>query len=155
MSRKMLIIVIIGVAVFIVGAVGAGFFMMWNKVNSIQMLAAPAESSEQEESDSEPKIGPIHPLDTFIVNLADEGGNRYLRTTLKLELADDRSVDFVQKRLPLIRDSILMTLPTKRYEDINTVEGKMMLRDELIRKLNVIMVPGSISNIYFTEFVVQ
>ena len=154
MSRKMLII-IVGVAVLIMGSIGAGFFMMWSKVNSIHTLAAAPEDGEEAESVPELKVGPIHPLETFIVNLADEGGTRYLRTTMKLELADDQSVDFVQKRLPLIRDSILMTLPTKKYEDINTVEGKKTLRDELIAKLNVIMVPGSVSNIYFTEFVVQ
>ncbi len=154
MSRKMLIVVI-GVVVLIMGTIGAGFFVMWTKVNSINTLAAAAESGEPVEEAPVPKIGPIHDLATFIVNLADEGGIRYLRTTMKLELADDQSVSFVQERLPMIRDSILMTLPTKKYEDISTAEGKTALRDELITKLNVIMVPGSISNIYFTEFVVQ
>lgn len=139
----------------IMGSIGTGFFIMWSKVNTIQTLAATPEAEEEVAAAPEFKIGPIQPLDTFIVNLADEGGARYLRTTMKLELADDQSVDFLQKRLPLIRDSILMILPTKRYEDISSVEGKKTLRDELIAKLNVIMVPGSVSNIYFTEFVVQ
>ncbi len=154
MSRKMLIVVI-GVVFLIMGTIGAGFFVMWTKVNSINTLAAAAESDEPVEEDPAPKIGPIHDLATFIVNLADEGGIRYLRTTMKLELADDQSASFVEERLPMIRDSILMTLPTKKYEDISTAEGKTALRDELIAKLNVIMVPGSVSNIYFTEFVVQ
>ena len=154
MSKKMLII-IIGVFIFTMGSIGAGFFVIWNKVSSINAQAAVANGDEEVETPPVPKIGPIHSLDTFIVNLADEGGGRYLRTTMKLELADDQSLNFVQERLPLIRDSILMTLPTKKYEDISTAEGKKTLRDELIAKLNVIMVPGSVSNIYFTEFVVQ
>ena len=154
MSKKLLII-LIAAFVLLMGSVGAGFFMMWNKVSSIQALAAAPAAEEPVEEAPTPKIGPIHALDTFIVNLADEGGVRYLRTTMKLELADDQSVNFAEERLPLIRDCILMTLPTKKYADINTAEGKMMLRDELIAKLNGIMVPGSISNIYFTEFVVQ
>jgi flagellar FliL protein len=154
MSTKMLII-IIGAAVLIMGSIGAGFFVMWTKVNAINSQAMAAEGEEQAEAPAAPKIGPIHPLDTFIVNLADEGGTRYLRTTMKLELADDQSLTFVQERLPLIRDSILMILPTKNYADISTVEGKKTLRDELIAKLNVIMIPGSVTNIYFTEFVVQ
>ena len=128
---------------------------MWSKINSINTMAAAPGTEEEAEEVQAPKIGPLHSLETFIVNLADEGGTRYLRATMKLELADDQSVNFAQERLPLIRDSILMTLPTKKYEDINTVEGKKTLRDELIAKLNVIMVPGSVSNIYFTEFVIQ
>ena len=118
-------------------------------------IVTAAEAKEGQKTTDQAMIGPIMPLDTFIVNLADEGGTRYLRTTMKLELADDQSLTFVQERLPLIRDSILMILPTKNYEDISTVEGKKTLRDELIAKVNVIMIPGSVTNIYFTEFVVQ
>ena len=154
MSKKWLII-IVGAFVLLMGSIGGGFFIMWSKVSTIHSIAAAPDAEETVEPAPAPKIGPIHPLDTFIVNLADEGGVRYLRTTMKLELADDQSVSFAEERLPLIRDSILMTLPTKKYEDISTMEGKMMLRDELIAKLNDIMVPGKVSNIYFTEFVVQ
>lgn len=154
MSSKMLILFGVGL-VLIVGSIGAGFFMLWNKINAIPTQAGAPAGEVQVEAAPAPKIGPIHSLDTFIVNLADEGGNRYLRTTMKLELTDDRSVHFAQERLPMIRDAVLMTLPTKKYGDINTVEGKKALRDELIAKLNAIMLPGSISNIYFTEFVIQ
>ena len=154
MSRKLLIVVL-AVLVLIVGSVGAGFFLMWTKINSIHAQAAAPEGSEQEETEPMPKIGPIHSLNTFIVNLADEGGVRYLRTTMKLDLEDEQSLTVVEERLPMIRDSILVTLSTKRYDDISTVEGKKSLREELIAQLNGIMVPGSVRNIYFTEFVVQ
>jgi flagellar FliL protein len=154
MSNKVLIIVAI-VFVLLLGMMGTGFFFMWNKMN-----AANAHSADSGETGAPPaeelvKIGPIHPLDTFIVNLADEGGSRYLRVTMNLELKDKDAVALVQERLPMIRNGVLMLLPAKKYADISTVEGKDALRDELVAKLNSFLKPDSVANIYFTEFVVQ
>lgn len=154
MSNKVLIIVAL-VFVLLLGMMGTGFFFMWNKMN-----AANAHSADSGETGASPaeelvKIGPIHPLDTFIVNLADEGGARYLRVTMNLELKDKDAVDLVQERLPMIRNGVLMLLPAKKYADISTVEGKDALRYELVAKLNSFLKPDSVANIYFTEFVVQ
>jgi flagellar FliL protein len=154
MSNKVLIIVAL-VFVLLLGMMGTGFFFMWNKMN-----AANAHSADSGEtgalSAAEPvKIGPIHPLDTFIVNLADEGGSRYLRVTMNLELKDEDAVGLVQERLPLIRNGVLMLVPAKKYADISSVEGKDVLRNELVEKLNSFLKPDSVTNIYFTEFVIQ
>ena len=48
-----------------------------------------------------------------------------------------------------------MILPTKEFEDINSVEGKIALRDEIITKLNSFSKDAIITNIYFVEFVIQ
>jgi flagellar FliL protein len=99
--------------------------------------------------------GTIFPLQTFIVNLADAGGKRYLRVTMELELTRGTSADDLKNRLPQMRDNILMVLPSKRFEEIRTLEGKTSLRNEIIVSLNGLFGQESISNIYFTEFVVQ
>ncbi len=154
MSNKILII-LIGAFLLIVVAMGGGFFMMWNKMSSMN-----AQNSEVVESGTEAEevvetMGPTKKLETFIVNLADKGGERYLRVSMNLELEKEETVEVVGKILPKIRDAILMILPTKTYEDIGTVEGKSALRNEMLTKINEIMKPEKIKNIYFTEFVVQ
>ena len=50
---------------------------------------------------------------------------------------------------------IKMILPTKRFEDISTVQGKIALRDEILATINGYLVQGKIAKIYFKEFVVQ
>ena len=153
MSNKFMIIIII-VFVLLLGMMGTGFFFMWNKLNAVN-----AQQSNSEQGDASAaapvQLGPLHQLDTFIVNLADEGGNRYLRTKMNLELKNEECNLMVQERLPMIRNSILMILPTKTYTDIATVEGKSALRDEIVTKLNAFLAPGSVTNLYFTEFVIQ
>jgi flagellar FliL protein len=165
MSKKVIIIVSVAF-VLLIGMMGAGFFLMWSQMSAavaqVQKQNGPDENSESEQdAEIEENIGPLHRLDTLIVNLADHGGKRYLRTTMELELSANEKVDNsevveeVEKRLPQLRDTILMVLPTKLYADISTTAGKIALRDELIGKLNPLLKKGKIAKIYFTEFVVQ
>jgi flagellar protein FliL len=164
MSNKVLII-IIAVFVLMIGIMGGGFFILWkqmsNTVAQVQQQSDEKAEPEKPPAEQEVSMGPIYKLDTMIVNLADQGGKRYLRITMDLELKPAENVDpkdtidEVDKRLPQIRDTILMILPTKQYADIATTSGKIALRDEIMAKLNTILKKGQISNIYFTEFVVQ
>ena len=154
MSNKILII-LIGVFLLVVVAMGGGFFMMWNKISSMNVVNSEETENETEVEEAAETVGPTKKLETFIVNLADKGGTRYLRMSMDLELETEETGQKVDKILPKIRDAILMILPTKKYEDIGTVEGKSTLRNEMLTKINELMVPEKIKNIYFTEFVVQ
>jgi len=155
MSNK-IVILLIGVVMILMLGMGGGLFMMWNKLSSINMQAN-ANTSEQpgQAATVEQPLGTIFGLETFIVNLADEGGNRYLRVTMDLELGIPELETEVSKRLPQVRDSILMILPSKRFEDISSVAGKIALRDEIMETLNGFLTQGQITSIYFKEFVVQ
>jgi flagellar FliL protein len=48
-----------------------------------------------------------------------------------------------------------MILPTKKYGEISTTDGKVALREQLKEKINTLLAMESVTNIYFTEFVVQ
>jgi flagellar protein FliL len=158
MSTKVLVIIIAAV-VLMLGAMGGGFMLMWSKMNSAITHVQGEQGKEGHEKGAKPKeenaLGPVFKMDTLIVNLADQGGKRYLRVTMELELSGPEVLDEITKRLPQLRDTILMVLPSKLYSDINTTEGKVALRDELITKMNAILKSGKVKTIYFTEFVVQ
>lgn len=156
MSTKVLIIIIAAV-VLVLGAMGGGFMLMWSKMNSALVQVQNQNNKQEEEApvEDENAMGPIYKMDTLIVNLADQGGKRYLRVTMELELSAPQVIEEIGQRLPQLRDAILMVLPSKQYTDINTTEGKVALRDELIAKMNGILKSGTVKTIYFTEFVVQ
>jgi len=155
MSNKILVL-LIGVMMLLMLGLGGGLFMMWNQMSALnaQSVADDGEQPDEVASSGQP-LGPIFSLDTFIVNLADKGGTRYLRVTMDLELDNSELEDELNKRLPQVRDSLLMILPTKRFEDISTMQGKTALRAEILEALNGYLAQGKITNIYFKEFVVQ
>jgi flagellar FliL protein len=139
---------------------GGGLFMMWNKLSAMETrVQSTAEDAEQGDQDSsvpvDKLLGPIYSLDTFIVNLADKGGKRYLRMTIDLEMDSEELESEVKKRLPQVRDSVLTILPTKRFDDISSAKGKTALRDQMLERINGLLTRGKVTNIYFKEFVVQ
>ena len=153
MSNKLMFIVIAVMLVITIGLAG-GFIMMWSKLSSLSVPANGVANAATEPAQTA-QLGPLFSLETFIVNLADSERNRYLRITMDLELLADTDTEKLNERLPQVRDRILMILPSKRFEDIASVEGKTTLRDEIIEKLNNLFPKAVVSNIYFTEFVVQ
>ena len=154
MPNKILIAVV-GIIFVVMLGLSAGLFMIWTKLSDAAVPPAPAAVTEANSLPTGNPIGTIYSFETFIVNLADEGGKRYLRVTMDLELIDGANTNEIKMRLPQLRDSILMILPSKRFEDIRTIEGKTILRNEIIDKLNSDFGREIVSNIFFTEFVVQ
>ena len=153
MSNKLIFLVVAVLLVLTIG-LAAGFFMMWHKLSALSTQANMAATSETGKAQAA-ALGPLYSLDTFIVNLADEGRSRYLRVTMDLELAQSADAGKLTERSPQIRDSILMILPSKQFDDIAGMEGKIALRDEILAKLNSLFVNDVVTNIFFTEFVVQ
>jgi len=99
--------------------------------------------------------GHIYKMEPFLVNLMDPGQLRYLKITLHVESNQEKPNEEYEKRLPQLRDAILIILSSKNYKDIMDSEGKTSLREEIKTKMNQLLVDLKVQNIYFTEFVVQ
>jgi len=134
---------------------GASFFILWSKVVPPDPQIETEKVTGTIEKENESSERPMHELETFIVNLSDRGCPRYLRTTMVLELTSEETIDEIEKRLSQMRDVVLMIIPTKKSKDIITVEGKRALGDEIMSELNYILKNGSVTNVFFTEFVIQ
>ncbi len=125
------------------------------------------EEEDEEEASSggghggghgEESKGPM--IDPFVVNLADAGSRRYLRTSMKLELRKAaESEPLLTERMPQVRDAILVLLSGKMSDQLLTSEGKTALRTELITLLNKVLkkkkLKKPVKNLYFTEFLIQ
>jgi flagellar FliL protein len=151
MSNKLIFLIVAVLLVVTLGLAG-GFFMMWNKLSALNTQSNAAAQDQQVQTTA---LGTLFPLDTFIVNLADQERSRYLRVTMDLELVAPNDTEKLNERLPQVRDRILMLLPSKRFADIASMEGKTALRDEIISKLNGLFPENVVTNIFFSEFVVQ
>ena len=131
----------------ILGLLGGGGYFGYVKFVKGPSDAEAAKPQKQE------KI--ICELELFLVNLADVGGKRYLKVTLKLEVNNPRAPAEVTTRGFEVRDSILMLLSGKEYNDIASSGGKITLKREIISQLNRILKQGQIREVYFTDFIVQ
>ena len=154
-SSKGILLVIAITCLVLVCIMGAGFFTLWNKLSPIDPQIEKGQESITQEKGSEDLTESRYSLDTFIVNLSDKGGKRYLRITMDLVLSHEALTQELDDRLSEVRHNILMILPTKSLRDISSVGGKIALRDEILAKLNSFLETGGITDLYFTEFVIQ
>ena len=74
---------------------------------------------------------------------------------MELEVASDEGRLKVEKYMPKLRDTILLLLSSLSFEEINTLEGKIALKQALLSRVNQILSKGVVQRIYFSEFVVQ
>jgi flagellar basal body-associated protein FliL len=57
--------------------------------------------------------------------------------------------------VPAIRDAILGELGTKSLKDLNKIEARDALKDELKKKVNAVAGDKPVVEIYFTAFATQ
>ncbi len=110
---------------------------------------------EGEELDLPPDPVGTYSFEPFIVNLMDAANIRYVKVTMEVELNTQEVEEELETRKPQIRDMVNAILSNRTYGELLGVRGKTQLREELLRRMNQSLTTGSITRIYFTEFVVQ
>jgi flagellar protein FliL len=144
---------------------------------SADSTPAPADAAADGSSvpqPSSPEVeGIIYELGDKIVNLAEPGGYRYLKVAMALEFLPSDSNYFALKgealkqaqekymakltaRRSVIDDSVTLTLSSKTFDQVFSLEGKEALKEELIRQINTKLgKDGQVGKIYFTQFIIQ
>jgi flagellar protein FliL len=145
-KKKSSILKFIILGVLVVVLAGGGYFA-WAKF----FRKAPAHDAKQPEVEQ----SIAQDMGTFLVNLADPGGKRYLKVAMQFELTNVKVGVELGKRNVEVRDMIIMVLSSKEYEEIGNASGKMTLKKELITRLNKMLHDGQVKEIYYTEFLVQ
>jgi flagellar protein FliL len=95
------------------------------------------------------------PLQPFVVNLSGDGGRRYLRLVLQLDLEDEEAKAEIDSNMAQVRDRLIFLLSGKTYDEIHTVQGKYQLKGEIMKSLNDLLRSPVIERVYFTEFIMQ
>lgn len=95
-------------------------------------------------------------LEPFITNLDGEP-RRIVKVVLSFKVLDEYSYEEVldPNRLPRVRDSILTILQKTNYSEIESLQGKLFLKDRILREVNPLLDEGVVREVYFSEFVAQ
>lgn len=97
----------------------------------------------------------LYGLDPFVVNVTGDGYNRFLKLRVELETNDTELKEELDARLPQIRDAMIVLLSSKQLSDITDFEGKALLKEDMLERLNDLLESGDVRSVLFTEFVVQ
>ena len=145
--------IIIGVVVLVLAG---GGYVGWTMLNpQPDQTGADGGKPSDAEAVKEVEVGAMFEMDPFVVNLNEAGGKRYLKSKVEIEYVGDNVRKELLNRLPQLRDVILLHLSSKNLDEIRSVDGKIELKNALIKRINQVLKQGKIRNLYFTQFVIQ
>jgi flagellar FliL protein len=141
------LIVIIGAAVGLVLALGAGAYFLLFSGNG--QKDAHGETAAALHSF-------IFNLPTMTVNLNSDGGPQtFMKLSVAIEVPDEAMMTEIQPRMAKVVDAFQVYLRELRKSDLEGSAGIYRLKEELRRRVNVAIYPASIDNILFKEILVQ
>jgi len=167
-SKKKLIIIILGVVVL--GMLGGGGFFGYKwwmsrsaapaADNATEQKAEPAgghgeKKDEKGQAAAPDGAGELVSIPPLLVNLAEPQGRRYLKLALDIEVKDKLAADELNKNMPKVKDALLLLLSSKTYEDLGSLENKILLKKEIVERLTLVMGEQKVLRVYITEIVVQ
>lgn len=95
----------------------------------------------------------------FVINYNVRGRQRFLQTEVNLMLRDNEVVKVLEQHLPRVRNDLIMLFSGQEFEDLQTPEGRELLRQDALRRVQAILEqemgqPG-VEQVLFTSFVMQ
>ncbi len=172
-SKKKLIIIILSVV--LLGVLGGGGFFGYKWWMGKKAAPADDNATEQkaDEGHGEKKaegehgdkpadgaplpegVGELVSIPPLLVNLAEPQGRRYLKLALDIEVKDKLAADELNKNMAKVKDSLLLLLSSKTYEDLGSLENKILLKKEIVERLTLVLGEQKVLRVYITEIVIQ
>lgn len=157
--KKIIMFAIVGLVMLGVG-VGGTMFMMGSDDGASEEMAE--EEMAEEEMMEEPMMKDsiyhnLHPA--FVANFSGNSKKKYMQVYVVAMAHEQSVIEDLKLHMPAVRNNILMTLSKKTSAEVATVEGKEMLRQEVLETVQQTMVEKTgdegIQDLYFTKFVAQ
>jgi flagellar protein FliL len=164
--------------------VGSNYFITKNSLDNMakQIVtnaggAGDEAGSDQSGGDEEvQKPGPILDLGQFILNLSDPSAKRYLKINVAIQLSRldtdpdptavesggegkgpaDPAKEIALQYLPAIRDAVISTLSAKTAEELSSVAGKELAKQQIKEAVDAILGGDrEVERVSFGDFIIQ
>jgi flagellar FliL protein len=148
-SRKGLILVATTTLVVLLGGGGAAYWMF-----GAEKTEEGAEPAKPEETGPGAAIA----LEPFVVNLADQGGTRFLRVNLSLVVAEEEQAKELEENAVIkmkVRSAVLELLALQMADRLITPDGKTELKKAIAETAGKAAGEIHVTDVLFSEFVVQ
>ena len=176
-KKKLPLFVLLGaVGLLVVGGGGAGaYFMFMQPAAAGEHGEAPPDHAPEKkkgggghgggEGEADPTLGTIREgpdgvtfltLPDLIVNIqAADGRPTFLKLTLTLEMEDAALAHHLQAESPRMNDMLQTFLRELRPEDLAGSAGSYQLRQEILRRVNLVAAPEEVDAVLIEEMLIQ
>lgn len=142
---------VVGLVVVVGVPLGISLFMLGQIKDKVESVSASA---------SEPKVAitkdNVVKLNPFITNLADTTSPKYISLTVELVLTSDKEKENIDANLPLVRDTVVALLSSKKSQEVSGEAGANTLKNEIQTRLNTALGgKNPIAKVLITDLVIQ
>jgi flagellar FliL protein len=144
-------------AVVNLAVLAGGVYLVYSSTLGASHEITTEEMAKRELAAFEEKLseGPVmFDLDPFNTNL-NGTPRRLVRIQMSLELLDAQGFEEAMQLGAQARDRVVQLLNRKTFDDIESVQGKLQLKNQIITQLNGFLDKGVVQNVYFSDFLIQ
>lgn len=147
-------------ALFNLGVTGAGAYLVYASTigwHEPTLTEADLRTEEEKAAEAKRDLAPyIYTMDKFTVNLDGEP-RRTIRLEVNLEMMGEEGFEEVinSENRARARDKIVRLLSDKNFAELESIQGKLFLKDRIAMEVNGLLTQGVVKDVFFSEFVVQ
>ncbi len=146
-------------AVINLSVMGGGAYMVYASTIGWESPKVTEESAERDLAsvESEADMAPlIYTMEKFTVNLGGEP-QRTVRLEVNLQMLGKEGFEEVMEpdNRARTRDRIVRMLNGQTFTDLDSIQGKLFLKDKIAGEVNGILRRGVVKDVFFSDFVVQ
>lgn len=140
------------------GVMSGGGFLIYRSTLGFERPSVREEvvledlEKERESADNAEAI--MYTMEPFTVNL-NGSPRRVIRVEMSLEMLDKEGFEEVVTLGPSARDAVVKILNNKEFKDVETIQGKLFLKDQIAVTLNSHLKSGVVKDVYFNDFLIQ
>jgi flagellar FliL protein len=164
---KGLLIALIGLVIFlIIAVIGGGFFLYTHGLGNNGGTQQEHKEEVKKEEATDKGLYFKADITDLVLNLTDsKGKEKILKLSFSIKSSDPAIVALTEEAKPEIMDKVISQISSRSSEELMTVGGKNLLRDELLVEINNIINEvgakkpevsrNNVKQILFTTFVIK
>jgi flagellar FliL protein len=146
-------------AVINLAVLGGGAFLVYSSTLGWQNPKITEEAMEKDMASvsDDARYAPyIFTMDKFTVNLGGEP-KRTIRLELSLQMLGKEGYEEIMSpdSRAKARDKIVRILNEKTFTELESIQGKLFLKDAIAMEINSVLKEGVVKDVFFSDFVVQ
>jgi len=168
-GKSPMMMILVGLIVLLLVAIGGiGYFMYTKGLFSDEPMNAAAPVAEKNIEVEKEEIGETFQakIDSLVLNITDAKGRaKLMKLSFTVKSSEPTIEGLIEANKAEIVDSVIRQISARSSEELLTVGGKAMLKEEMIDELNNILndatdgnediMKNMILDIFFTSFVIK
>jgi flagellar protein FliL len=167
-GKGILIILIVLIVLLLAGVGGLGYYMISKGVfnDEPKQVAAPTTTQTTAKKEAHGETFKAN-IDSLVLNITDAKGRaKLMKLSFTLKTIEPKIESVIEDNKAEIVDAVIRQVSARSSEELLTVGGKAMLKEEMIDEINNILndsipegdddrVRNAIIDLFFTSFVIK